>query len=142
MKRLFALVDCNNFYASCERLFDPLLNDKPIVVLSNNDGWVIARSNKAKALGIPMGEPLFKVRKLVEKHDVRIFSSNYTLYGDMSRRVMEMLARHCADVEIYSIDEAFLELRFASQTERREHSYTPNQRQLESTRKHLPSVDK
>jgi DNA polymerase V len=115
--RLFALVDCNNFYASCERLFDPRLNGKPIVVLSNNDGCVIARSNEAKALGIPMGEPLFKVRQLVEKHDVRIFSSNYTLYGDMSRRVMEMLARHCADVEIYSIDEAFLELRFAGQTE-------------------------
>lgn len=117
MKRLFALVDCNNFYASCERLFNPLLNDKPVVVLSNNDGCVIARSNEAKALGIPMGEPLFKVRQLVKKHDVKIFSSNYTLYGDLSRRVMEVLSRSCADVEIYSIDEAFLELRFAGQTE-------------------------
>lgn len=117
MKRLFAVVDCNNFYASCERLFNPLLNDKPVVVLSNNDGCVIARSDEAKALGIPMGEPLFKVRQLVKKHDVRIFSSNYALYGDMSRRVMEVLVRHCADVEIYSIDEAFLELRFAGQTE-------------------------
>ena len=117
MTRLFALVDCNNFYASCERLFDPRLSGRPIVVLSNNDGCVIARSNEAKALGIPMGEPLFKVRQMVEKHGVAIFSSNYTLYGDMSRRVMEVLARHCADVEVYSIDEAFLELRFAGQTE-------------------------
>ncbi len=117
MKRLFALVDCNNFYASCERLFNPLLNHKPVVVLSNNDGCVIARSNEAKAIGIPMGEPLFKVRRLVKEHDVKIFSSNYTLYGDLSRRVMEVLSRYCADVEIYSIDEAFLELRFAGQTE-------------------------
>lgn len=116
-RRYFALVDCNNFYASCERVFDPKLRTRPIVVLSNNDGCVVARSNEAKALGIPMGEPLFKVRRLVQKEKVKIFSSNYTLYGDMSRRVMEVLAMHCADVEIYSIDEAFLELRFAGQTQ-------------------------
>ena len=116
-RRYFALVDCNNFYASCEWLLDPRLNDRSVVVLSNNDGCVIARSNEAKALGVPMGEPLFKVRQLVAKHRMAIFSSNYTLYGDMSRRVMEMLSRHCADVEVYSIDEAFCELRFAGQTE-------------------------
>ncbi len=116
MSRLFALVDCNNFYASCERVFDPRAIGQPVVVLSNNDGCVIARSEEAKALGIPMGEPLFKVKRLVREKNVRIFSSNYVLYGDMSRRVMEVLARHCADVEVYSIDEAFLELRFANQT--------------------------
>jgi DNA polymerase V len=118
MRRYFALVDCNNFYASCERVFDARLNDRPVVVLSNNDGCVIARSNEAKALGVPMGEPLFKVRQLVAKHRMAIYSSNYTLYGDMSRRVMELLSRHCADVEVYSIDEAFCELRFAGQTEK------------------------
>lgn len=116
MTRVFALVDCNNFYASCERVFNPRLANQPIVVLSNNDGCVVARSNEAKALGIPMGEPLFKVRELVKSKNVQVFSSNYSLYGDMSRRVMEVLARHCADIEVYSIDEAFLELRFANQT--------------------------
>ena len=114
--RYFALVDCNNFYASCERVFQPQYNHRPVVVLSNNDGCVIARSNEAKALGISMGEPLFRVRPMIERHGVKVFSSNYTLYGDMSRRVMEILAQHCADVEVYSIDEAFLELRFAKQT--------------------------
>lgn len=117
-RRYFALVDCNNFYASCERVFAPQLNGKPVVVLSNNDGCVVARSNEAKALGIPMGEPLFKVKQLVRERGVKVFSSNYTLYGDMSRRVMEVLADHCADIEVYSIDEAFLELRFAGQTKR------------------------
>lgn len=116
MKRVFALVDCNNFYASCERVFAPELETRPIVVLSNNDGCVIARSNEAKALGIMMGEPLFKVKKLVHAKNVKIFSSNFALYGDMSRRVMEVLSLHCADIEVYSIDEAFLELRFAGQT--------------------------
>lgn len=107
---MFALVDCNNFYASCERVFSPNLRGRPIVVLSNNDGCVIARSAEAKALGIDMGGPYFKIRHILEKHNVAIFSSNYTLYGDMSRRVMETLAQFSPDIEIYSIDEAFLSL--------------------------------
>lgn len=106
----FALVDCNNFYASCERAFNPSLEGKPIVVLSNNDGCVIARSNEAKALGIPMGEPAFKVRALMAHHGVAVFSSNYPLYGDMSARVMSILAAHAPESEVYSIDESFLNL--------------------------------
>lgn len=105
---LIALVDCNNFYASCERVFNPALEKKPIVILSNNDGCIIARSNQAKALGIPMGAPFFKFKKLCEEHKVEVFSSNYTLYGDLSHRVMVALGFFCADLEIYSIDEAFL----------------------------------
>jgi len=101
-------VDCNNFYASCERVFNPSLWGKPILVLSNNDGMIIARSNEAKALGIKMGEPLFKVDAIVKEHDVQVFSSNYVLYGDMSHRVMHTLEQFTPDVEIYSIDEAFL----------------------------------
>ena len=107
---LFALVDCNNFYASCERVFDPKLEEKPVVVLSNNDGIVVARSNEAKALGIGMGVPEFQIRHLIRRHDVQVFSSNYTLYGDMSQRVMDTLAQFTPDLEIYSIDEAFLSL--------------------------------
>ncbi len=106
---MFALVDCNNFYASCERVFDPRLENRPIVVLSNNDGCVIARSNEAKALGIAMGEPAFKKEEVYARHNVAIFSSNFALYGDMSQRVMRTLAQHSAVMEIYSIDEAFLE---------------------------------
>jgi DNA polymerase V len=104
----FALVDCNNFYVSCERVFDPKLVDKPVVVLSNNDGCVIARSNEAKALNIPMGAPAFKFKHLFCQNKVRVFSSNYSLYGDMSSRVMTTLAHFCPDIEIYSIDESFL----------------------------------
>jgi DNA polymerase V len=107
---LFALVDCNNFYASCERVFDPKLDGKPVVVLSNNDGIVVARSNEAKALGIGMGVPEFQIRRLIRAHDVQVFSSNYTLYGDMSQRVMDTLAQFTPNVEVYSIDEAFLSL--------------------------------
>lgn len=106
----FALVDCNNFYASCERLFQPDLRDRPVVVLSNNDGCVIARSNEAKALGIAMGVPLFKIRKLVEEHGVTVRSSNYALYGDISERVMSVLGSQAPAHEIYSIDECFLDL--------------------------------
>ena len=106
---MFALVDCNNFYASCERVFDPRLERRPIVVLSNNDGCVIARSNEAKALGIAMGEPAFKKEDVYAKHNVAVFSSNFALYGDMSQRVMRTLAQHSAAMEIYSIDEAFLD---------------------------------
>ena len=107
MPRLFGLVDCNNFYASCERVFDPALNGRPIVVLSNNDGCVIARSNEAKALGIRMGDAEFKIRTELRRHKVVVRSSNYTLYGDMSARVMAILTAHLPAVEIYSIDEAF-----------------------------------
>lgn len=105
---MFALVDCNNFYASCERVFRPDLIGKPVVVLSNNDGCVIARSNEAKALGIPMGAPAFKFQELFDKHGVTVFSSNFALYGDMSHRVMNTLSGFAPEMEIYSIDEAFL----------------------------------
>lgn len=108
---MFGLVDCNNFYASCERVFQPKLEGVPIVVLSNNDGCIIARSNEAKALGIPMGGAFYQVKPLCQKHGVKVFSSNYSLYGDMSRRVMQVLTESCPAVEIYSIDEAFLDLR-------------------------------
>jgi len=106
---MFALADCNNFYASCERLFAPRLEGQPVVVLSNNDGCVIARSNEAKALGIPMGAPYFKIEALIRSHGVAVFSSNYTLYGDLSRRVMQVLATFAPRSEIYSIDECFLD---------------------------------
>ncbi|MGL5895323.1 MAG: Y-family DNA polymerase [Bacteroidales bacterium] len=107
---MIALVDCNNFYCSCERVFNPRYEGRPVVVLSNNDGCVIARSNEAKALGIAMGEPAFKLKELVERHDVAVFSSNYTLYGDMSRRVMNILIGFSPTTEVYSVDEAFLSL--------------------------------
>ncbi len=106
---MFALLDCNNFYASCERVFRPDLANKPVVVLSNNDGCVIARSNEAKALGIPMGAPIFEYRELIEKHKVEYFSANFTLYGDFSRRVMTIVAQFCADIEVYSVDEVFID---------------------------------
>ncbi|MDR3058932.1 MAG: Y-family DNA polymerase, partial [Prevotella sp.] len=106
---MFALVDCNNFYASCERVFRPSLTGKPIVVLSNNDGCVIARSNEAKALGIKMGVPAYQIKEIIEKNNVAVFSSNYTLYGDMSNRVMTNLSSYAPESEIYSIDEIFLD---------------------------------
>ena len=107
---MFALVDCNNFYASCERVFRPNLRNKPIVVLSNNDGCVIARSNEAKVLGVPMGAPAFKHRELFLANKINVFSSNFALYGDMSSRVMNILSMFTPDIEIYSVDEAFLNL--------------------------------
>lgn len=106
---MFALIDCNNFYASCERVFNPSLNGKPVLILSNNDGCVIARSNEAKALGIPMGAPAFKFKEVIENGEVHVFSSNFALYGDMSNRVMTILGTFCPKMEIYSIDEAFLD---------------------------------
>ena len=106
---MIALVDCNNFYASCERVFRPDLEKKPIVVLSNNDGCVIARSNEAKKLGIKMGEPAFKKREVFERNKIKTFSTNFILYGDMSKRVMSILRNNSKEIEIYSIDEAFLE---------------------------------
>ena len=109
-KNKIALIDCNSFYVSCERLFNPKINNKPVVVLSNNDGCVISRSTEAKRLGIKMGEPYFKVKELVKKNKVHIFSSNYALYGDLSRRVMKTLKSFSDKIEIYSIDEAFVDL--------------------------------
>lgn len=105
---MYALVDCNNFYASCERVFKPKLIGKPIVVLSNNDGCIISRSDEAKAVGIPMGAPEFKVRELLKEKNVTVFSSNYPLYGDLSNRVMQILEQFSPNIEIYSIDEAFM----------------------------------
>jgi len=105
---MYALVDCNNFYASCERVFQPEFNGKPVAILSNNDGCVISRSNEAKAAGIPMGAPAFQIKDLVREKNVKLFSSNYALYGDLSSRVMSILAQFTPNVEIYSIDEAFL----------------------------------
>ncbi len=107
---MFALVDCNNFYASCERVFNPALEQRPVVVLSNNDGCIIARSEEAKALGIEMGTPEFKCQEFLREHNVAIFSSNYALYGDMSARVMTTLGELAPSIEIYSIDESFLDL--------------------------------
>lgn len=105
---IFALVDCNNFYVSCERVFNPRLEKKPVLVLSNNDGCAIARSNEVKKMGIPMGAPFFKWKKFCEENNVTVLSSNYELYGDMSDRVMNVLQSLSPDMEIYSIDEAFL----------------------------------
>ena len=107
---MYALVDCNNFYVSCERVFNPSLSYKPIVVLSNNNGCIIARSNEAKALNIPMGAPLHLYKEVIRKNNVIVYSSNYTLYGDMSSRVMNSFNYFVPDIEVYSIDEAFLNL--------------------------------
>jgi DNA polymerase V len=107
---MFALVDANSFYCSCERVFNPSLRDKPVVVLSNNDGCIVALTPEAKALGIKMGEPYFQQQEALEKNHVHVFSSNYALYGDMSRRVMQVVARFAPAFEIYSIDECFLQV--------------------------------
>ena len=114
MGKYIALIDCNNFYASCERVFSPSLKNKPVVVLSNNDGCVIARSAEAKMAGIKMGEPLFKCKDIIKKESVKVFSSNYTLYADMSNRVMSIIKNHFQDVEVYSIDEAFVSIEAVS----------------------------
>ena len=110
MSNAIALLDCNNFYASCERVFDASIKTKPIVVLSNNDGCIVARSEEAKQIGVTMGAPLFKVESLLQDNDAEIFSSNYALYGDMSNRVMNLLHNFTPEIEVYSIDEAFLNL--------------------------------
>ncbi len=106
---MIVLADCNNFYASCERVFNPKLKNKPVIVLSNNDGCVIARSNESKALGIKMGEPVFKIKDIILKQHVYVFSTNFALYGDMSSRVMSILRSESPSIEIYSIDEAFMD---------------------------------
>ena len=117
MPDIFALVDCNNFYVSCERIFSPSLENKPVLVLSNNDGCVIARSEEAKALGIKMGIPVFEISEIVERNQVHVYSTNYALYGDISQRVMNILSRLVPEIEIYSIDEAFLDLSFVPEIE-------------------------
>ena len=111
MNPVFALIDANNFYVSCERVFDPRLLGRPVIVLSNNDGCVVARSQEAKALGIKMGVPVFQIKQLIDREGVLVYSSNYELYGDMSARVMAALREFTDDVEVYSIDEAFMDLR-------------------------------
>ena len=117
MSQIFALADCNNFYVSCERVFQPSLENKPVIVLSNNDGCAVARSNEAKALGIPMGAPVFLIKDIIQRHDVQVFSSNYSLYGEMSSRVMSLYRDLCPHVEVYSIDEAFLDLKCIPENE-------------------------
>lgn len=111
---MFALIDCNNFYVSCERLFNPKLKDKPTVVLSNNDGCVVSRSQEVKDLGIPMGVPVFKIKDLIKTKNIVCCSSNYTLYADLSKRVMDIICEYFPYIEIYSIDEAFIDLRFTN----------------------------
>jgi DNA polymerase V len=111
VRPVFALIDANNFYVSCERIFDPTLLGRPVIVLSNNDGCVVARSQEAKALGIKMGVPVFQIKSLSDREGVIVYSSNYELYGDMSARVMAALREFTEDVEVYSIDEAFVDLR-------------------------------
>ena len=113
-KNIFALVDCNNFYVSCERVFNPFLINQPVVVLSNNDGCIIARSNEVKDLGIPMGAPFHHYQHTLLQKGVQIYSSNYQLYGDMSGRVMDSLKIFSPDVEVYSIDEAFVKFKYSN----------------------------
>lgn len=130
---MYALIDCNNFYASCERVFRPDLNGRPIVVLSNNDGCVIARSNEAKELGIPMGAPAFQYQEIFDQKGVVVFSANYPLYGDMSSRVMDILGDFSPDQEIYSIDECFLQLHGFEHFDLYEHGVSMRQRVLAAT---------
>ena len=130
---MYALVDCNNFYASCERVFDPALHDRPVVVLSNNDGCIVARSAEAKTLGIPMGVPFHKWETFIQEKGIQVRSSNYPLYGDMSRRVMRILAESVPDIEVYSIDEAFLSLTAFRQSSLTEMARTLCQRVIQWT---------
>lgn len=109
-KRVFALVDCNNFFVSCERVFRPDLWNKPVAVLSNNDACIVARSNEVKAMGVPMGAPLFKIEHLIKGQGVTLFSGNFRLYGDFSQRVVRILTQMAPKIEVYSVDESFLEL--------------------------------
>jgi DNA polymerase V len=128
---MIVLADCNNFYASCERVFNPKLKNKPVIVLSNNDGCVIARSNESKALGIKMGEPVFKIKDIILKHHVYVFSTNFALYGDMSSRVMSILRSESPSIEIYSIDEAFMD--FSSISNYSEVAYKIKEKVFNST---------
>ena len=130
---MFALVDCNNFFASCERVFRPDLQNKPLIVLSSNDGCVIARSNEAKGLGIKMGVPYFKIRDIVKNYNVAVFSTNMALYGDMSQRVRWVLEEFSPAIEVYSIDEAFLDLRGLHNIDFDEYAKTISQRCMKMT---------
>ena len=130
---MYALVDCNNFYASCERVFNPSLQKKPVAILSNNDGCVIARSDEAKALNLPMGAPIFKWKNFCKHHNITILSSNYPLYGDMSARVMTILEQFTPNVEVYSIDEAFIDLTGFDQRNFNEYGKSIRQRILKWT---------
>ena len=132
-----ALIDCNSFYVSCERLFNPKIRNKPVVVLSSNDGCIISRTNEAKALGIKMGEPYFKVERIVKENDVKIFSTNFALYGDISRRVMKTLKQFSQQMEIYSIDEAFLDLSSVKNENLLEHAYQIKKTILDTQRNYL-----
>lgn len=111
MPSIIALVDCNNFYVSCERLFQPKLDSEPVIVLSNNDGCVVARSDEVKALGVKMGQPVFEIKSLIARHRIKVFSSNYALYGDLSTRLSHILTELGENLEVYSIDEAFLQIK-------------------------------
>lgn len=132
---MFALVDCNNFYASCERVFKPSLIDKPIVVLSNNDGCVISRSNEAKPY-VPMGAVVFKYREVFKANNIHVFSSNYALYGDMSNRVMSVLSEFTPDIEVYSIDEAFLQFNGFNNYDLNEYGLAIKNKVIQTT--HIP----
>ena len=121
---MIGLLDCNNFYVSCERLFNPKLIGKPVVVLSNNDGCIISRSNEVKSLGIKMGEPLFKARKILEKNKVIILSSNYSIYGDISNRIMNIIKEDLPEFEVYSIDEAFFSLNKINNREKKMYRFS------------------
>lgn len=128
---MLALADCNNFYASCERVFQPSLHNKPVIVLSNNDGCVIARSNEAKALGVKMGEPVFKLKELIKRKNISVFSSNFTLYGDMSKRVMSTIREEVKRMEVYSIDESFMD--FSGEAEVEEKAIALRKKVLQHT---------
>ena len=115
---MFGLIDCNSFYASCEEIFNPALRGRPVVILSNNDGCIVARSKRAKELGIPMGEAAFKYKTLFETQKVVVLSSNYALYGDISSRVMQCIEEEVSEMQVYSIDEAFIRVEEEGQAER------------------------
>lgn len=131
---MYALVDCNNFYASCERAFNPLLNGKPVIVLSNNDGCAIARSNEAKELDIPMGAPAFEYEKLFKDNNVQVFSTNFPLYGDLSNRVMKILSEFTPEIEVYSIDEIFLKFKGFEKYDLQEYGYRMKDKVADYTR--------
>ncbi|HMQ48602.1 MAG TPA: Y-family DNA polymerase [Saprospiraceae bacterium] len=135
----FALVDCNSFYASCEQVFAPAIHNSPVIVLSNNDGCVIARSRQAKEIGIKMGVPYWEIKSLIEQKGVKVFSSNYPLYGSMSNRVMNILHQCAPEVEVYSIDEAFLRLDFKENAWQEVYDYGQNVRQKILQWVHLPT---
>mgnify|MGYP001791441022 FL=1 len=120
---MYGILDCNNFYVSCERVFNPALQGIPVIVLSNNDGCAVALSSEAKALGLKRGDPYFKIKNLCQRHGVKVMSSNYALYGDMSSRVMNIISRYSDSVEIYSIDEAFLFFKGFERFDLEEHAH-------------------